>query len=387
MIQLMRRQEIPFPRGKLDRRDFLKLGIAGAALACLNGGCETKSSPPPAYQSGEVYELTDGRTLYDDFDGNGNLQTYGNQNLAEPGRMSSLLWDSSEGAEVVSDLGATGLLTVVNEDGERVEYRRRQGESQETQFVFDSEGRLVRAVPHIPGRLYHSSERLVWVGARTGQFDSQKGTLSIRKGNIYGHAELQPSETRGWVLKLTSSLPHLMGSALAYPREIAFSDFRRLSADIMVPLTATARDFFGALDFHTTIPEQPPGKSWVSDIGLHKYSNGELYLFAQCWNVNAGNRSYFHLGKAKFNTWYNVRQDILTRREDPTLKDTELRIEYYVNGALKETEMPPDSEILLDPERTGWGPVRLLINYVVEAEGEGIVYFDNVMGVYRNRVK
>jgi hypothetical protein len=98
--------------------------------------------------------------------------------------------------------------------------------------------------------------------------------------------------------------------------------------------------------------------------------------------VNAGNRS-FHLEAVRHLVWAGYPDP----REDPTLRDTELRIEYYVNGALKETEMPPDSEILLDPERTGWGPVRLLINYVVEAEGEGIVYFDNVMGVYRNRVK
>jgi hypothetical protein len=69
-----------------------------------------------------------------------------------------------------------------------------------------------------------------------------------------------------------------------------------------------------------------------------------------------------------------------------TLKDSELRIEYYGNGILKETEIPLDSELLLDPSRTGWGPNRLLINFVLEAGGEGVAFFDNVKAVYRNRI-
>jgi hypothetical protein len=52
-----------------------------------------------------------------------------------------------------------------------------------------------------------------------------------------------------------------MGSG-RHIREIAFSDFRRLSADIMVPDGDGARLPQGLV--HTTIPEQPPGKSWVS---------------------------------------------------------------------------------------------------------------------------
>jgi len=289
--------------------------------------------------------------------------------------------------DVVQNPTAPGLLTVVNEDGERVEYRRQQGEVQETEYVFDSEGTLIRAVPHIPGRPYHGSSKLVWIGARDGQYDTAKGISAIRKGRIYGSAEVRPSDFGGWVVRLTSSLTHLMGCLLAYPRTVPFADFKSLSADIMVPSTATARSFYAALDYHTTIPEQPPGKSWVSDIGIHKLSSGELYLFAQCWNVNDGRGGvYFQLGPAQFDTWYNVRQDIVTRREDPTLKDNELRISYYVNGILKETEIPEDSELLLDPSRTGWGPNRLLINFLLEAGGESVAIFDNVNGVYRNRI-
>jgi hypothetical protein len=53
---------------------------------------------------------------------------------------------------------------------------------------------------------------------------------------------------------------------------------------------------------------------------------------------------------------------------------------------LKETEIPEDSEILLDPARTEYGPTRFLIIYAEEAEGESIAYFDNVKAVYRNRL-
>jgi hypothetical protein len=374
--------------GKLKRREFIKLCLCGAALSCLNLGCETKSQPGSIPQNAEVYELTNGRTLYDDFDGNGSLQTYNNQNLAESGRLSSRLWDSSEEAKVVQDPASAGLITVVNEDGIRVEYRRQEGEAREIMDVYDAEGRLVRSVPHIPGEPYHSSKRLIWVGARDGHWGAKDGVPAIRKGKICGSAEVSPSGERGWVLRLTSSEAHLIGSLLADPRRIDFADFKTFSADVMVPSTATARNFYVALDYHTTIPEQPPGKSWVSDIGLHKLPSNELNLFAQCANVNdGGNAVYFILGPAQFDTWYNVRQDIVSPKEDPTLTENQLRIEYYVDGVLKETQIPEDSEILLDPNRTGWGPDRLLINFVLEAEGEGVGYFDNIRAVYKNRTK
>jgi hypothetical protein len=58
-------------KATLNRRDFIRLGLAGAAVSCFESGCETKSPAVPLHHSDEVYELTDGRTLYDDFDGTG----------------------------------------------------------------------------------------------------------------------------------------------------------------------------------------------------------------------------------------------------------------------------------------------------------------------------
>jgi hypothetical protein len=343
-------------RGRLTRREFLKLGLTGAAYAGLSGGCETESPPPPPYHSEEVFELTDGRTLYDDFDGNGNLQTYDDRSIAESGRLSSQLWDTSQGTDVVRDPASAGLLTVVNEEAE-------------------------------PGLSDHGSKKLFWVGARDGRYATREGASTIQKGRVYGIAEAVPVFGRGWVVRLSSEMTHLMGCLLAIPREIAFADFKSFGADIMVSSASTAGEFYAALDYHTTIPEQPPGKSWVSDIGLYKSRTGGLSLFAQCANVNEGGSVvFFGLGQAAFDIWYNVRQDILTHQEDPTLGENQLRIEYYVNGILKEAEIPQDSEILLNPERTGWGPNRLLVNYLLEEGGQGVVYYDNVKGVYRNRI-
>jgi hypothetical protein len=181
-------------------------------------------------------------------------------------------------------------------------------------------------------------------------------------------------------------LPGLIVCLLNYPREIGLADFGAFSADVMISSASTARYFHAALSYHTTIPEQPPGKSWFTDLGIYKYPSGEVYLFAQCINVNTGYRAIYHLGRAQLDKWYNLRLEILTQAQDPTLKETEFRIQYHVDGVLKETEIPEDSELLLDPARTEYGPTRFLIIYAEEAEGESIAFFDNVKAAYKNRL-
>jgi len=209
----------------------------------------------------------------------------------------------------------------------------------------------------------------------------------VQTGVVYGSARIVPTGASGWVLRLTSSLPGLIGCFLAHPRDIAFADCKTLSADVMVPSTSTARDFYAALDYHTTIPEQPPGKSWTTDIGIRRYPTGEAYLFAQCVNVNSGGYlTFMHLGRAQLDTWYNLRMDIVTQRDDPSLKVNEFRIDYYVNGTLRETEIPQDAELLLDPARTGWGPHRLLVVFTEQADGECLGFFDNIKAVYSDRI-
>lgn len=122
----------------LSRRDLFKVGFAGTVLSCLNRACEKRPAPEPPYQPQEVYELTDGKSLYDDFDGNGNFQTYNQQNLAEAGKLNSRLWQAMPGAEVVQDPAARELLTIVNEEGQRIEYYV-NGILKETEIPEDSE--------------------------------------------------------------------------------------------------------------------------------------------------------------------------------------------------------------------------------------------------------
>lgn len=340
--------------GTLRRRDLLKLGLSGIVLSCLKSGCEKKNSSSPPDSSEAVYELTDGQTLYDDFDGNGCLQTYNNQNLAEAGKLSSVLWSSSTDVpEVVQDPAARGLLTVVNENGQP----------------------------------YHGSRKLLWLGVGNGRYDTGSASLIVEKGKIYGTAELMPMIRSGWVLKLASHGTGFAGCLLIRRRDIGFANFRRFSADVMVPSAATCPAYWASLDCHTTIPEQPPGLSWFTELGIRKFSSGGIDLFAQCINRNTEYRVYHDFGKAQPDTWYSLRMDVVTQRDDPTVKANEFRVDYYVNGELRGYEFPWDSEILLNPDRTGGGPDRYVRLLVENPEGESIAYFDNVRAVYSNRIK
>jgi hypothetical protein len=290
--------------GALRRRDLLKMGLTGIVLSGLSRGCENKSSSGPPNTTDQVYELTDGTTLYDDFDGHGCLQTYNNQNLAEEGKISSRIWAATaEGAEVVAN------------------------------------------------------------------------------------PVLESTSPSGMVLKLSSRLPGFMGMIMTSRRDVEFKDCRRLCGDIMIPSSASGTDYWASVDYHTTIPEQPPGVSWFTELGIRKFSGGELNLFAQCINRNTEYRVYLDFGKAEPDTWYSFRMDVVTQRDDPTLEANQLRIDYYVNGELKGYDYPWDGELLLNPERTGSGPDRYVRLFVENPVGESIAYFDNIKAVYSNRIK
>ncbi len=372
----------------LKRRDVLKMGLAGILLSGLNRGCENKGSSSPPDTSDQVYELTDGQTLYDDFDGHGCLQTYNNQNVAEPGKLSSRIWAATaEGAEIVDNPVARGLLTVVNEDRQRVEYRLEEGQSREIKYVYDADGRLLQASPHIPGAPYHGSRKLLWKGARNGRLLTGSGPMFVEKGKVYGSAGLEQMNRSGMVLKLSSRLAGFMGLIMTSRRDIEFKDCRRLSGDIMIPASATGPDYWASVDYHTTIPEQPPGVSWFTELGIRKFSGGELNLFAQCINRNTEYRVYFDFGKAETDTWYSFRMDVVTQRDDSALAANQLRIDYYINGELKGYDFPWDGELLLDPNRTGSGPDRYVRLLVENPVGESVAYFDNIKAVYSNRIK
>jgi hypothetical protein len=95
----------------ISRRDALRAGLAAAALPILDGACNTgpKYGPPGEKETPgpqPVFELTEGQSLYDDFDGHGNLQTFDGRNLAEPCLLSERIWGAKVGYEVVEGGGA-----------------------------------------------------------------------------------------------------------------------------------------------------------------------------------------------------------------------------------------------------------------------------------------
>jgi len=154
----------------------------------------------------------------------------------------------------------------------------------------------------------------------------------------------------------------------------------------MLSSSSTSRRLSAILDFHTTIPDQFPGKSWLTQIGIGTMGSDALYIIGQCVNVNTGYRFLDYLGDAKHDVWYNLRVDMLTQKDDSTLGDKELRVDFYVNGVLLSSTIPEDSDVILDPQRTAVGPSRILTVGTSQDQKSAVACFDNVRAVYKNRI-
>jgi len=315
-----RRCEWPGSTGPrpLTRREALRLGFAGGALACLGRACQTGSKPPepPKPPPGDepVYELTPGDSLYDDFDGRGCFQTYEGRDLAAAGALFERIWVHDDGSRVVD-------AAILSPDR-----------------------------PVSPG----------------GESFFQAPNYVLEIGCV--------------------------GQMLAYawlnsPREITFADFGSLRADVRLSSRSTAPRPSAGLNFHTTIPEQPPGRSWWVGISIFKDPGGSgALVIGQYCNLNLGILQNDTLGAVALDEWHALRMDIVTKAEDPGLGDQDLRLDYYLDGERKASRIPEDSAILIDPSRTGLGPHRSLVVTRNGYEGDAYGYFDNVRAVYRDRI-
>ena len=92
------------------------------------------------------------------------------------------------------------------------------------------------------------------------------------------------------------------------------------------------------------------------------------------------------LGPAEHDRWYNLRVDIATQRDDASLAAGQIRLDFHVDGEFKGSLFPEDGPVLLDPERTGWGPHRGLVVYNEEESYGAVAYFDNVRAAYQDRI-
>jgi hypothetical protein len=293
-------------------------------LAWLGGSCQERSKtpePPDPPDTEPVYELSPGSSLYDDFDGHGNYQTYDSRDLATAGALYVRIWVAGDRARVVDS---------------------------------------ALACPPPASSVAGDQSRLT-----LGSAPVANNVLEISCGDVLSDL--------AW---------------LNSPREITFADFSSLGADVMLSSRSTAAHASASLNFHTTIPEQPPGRSWYVSVGLHKNPerSGEALIIGQYLNLNLGIIQNDYLGLALLDEWHALKLDILTKADDPRLGDQDLRLDYYLDGLLRASRIPEDSAILIDPDRTGLGPHRGLVVSQDSYEGETVGYFDNVHAVYKNRI-
>ncbi len=351
----------------MKRREILATGLSAAALSCLGRACKTKSGSKPDGPTGPddpqpVYNLTDGRSFYDDFDGSGNLQSLDGQPLAIAGQLNPKIWGADYGVEVIENPFSSPLFSVVDENGERIDF----------------------------GRPDKSSRRLFVIGAADALLERPTGLLPIEKGKIYGVAESIPLVPRGNVLKVTNlvifSPKFFIKIRLNNPDILDFPDFKSFSADALLSSESASNGSGAGLDFHTTIPEQPPGKSWWTQSLIRRGSSGDGFLSGLYVNYNTGETGDLNMGPAEPDRWYNLREDIVTRQDDAALAADEIRLDFFVDGVFQGSLFPQDGPILLDSERTGVGPNRSLVVFNGENSPSAVAYFDNVQAVYRDRI-
>ncbi|MCX6563401.1 MAG: hypothetical protein NTU60_07320 [Candidatus Aminicenantes bacterium] len=237
-----------------------------------------------------------------------------------------------------------------------------------------------------PGRPYHGSHQLLVLGAADTILETPTGPIPIQKGKAYPAAESVPPRSGGYVLKVTNVLQFYVKILLTNPEVIDFPEFRSFSADVLLSSESKSKNCGAGLDYHTTIPEQPPGKSWWAENIIVKGTSGEAFLIGHYTNINTGSSASLRLGPAELDKWYNLRLDILTQRDAVSLAEHEIRIDYYVDGEFKDSLFPEDSAILLDFQRTGLGPHRSLIVYSEQGSANSVGYFDNVRAVYKDRI-
>ncbi len=320
-------------RLRLTRRDLLRLGLLGGALPLLSGRCQGPApvKPPDDGDDGPapVYRLTDGTALYDDFDGNGCLQTYDGANLAEAGKLSTKIWQAWTGwgtADVVPDPSPLA--------------------PDPSSLLPDPSPPGPNPSPLVP--------------------DSLPG--------------------RGNVLRLMSDQPTPMSCNCSWPTEVEFADVKSFGADVLLSSQSTARQHLAWIDYHTTIPEQPPGKSWLVLFGLGNIIDSPLYVIVEVFNVNTTYQFFQYLEEASLDRWYNLRFDIVTHAVDPTLATDQFRVEFYLDGELRASVIPEDAALLLDPSRTGVGPKRILNVSTHEKGKTSVAFFDNIRAAYNDRI-
>jgi hypothetical protein len=256
----------------------------------------------------------------------------------------------------------------------------------ETAYIYDMAGRLIDAEPHISGRPYRGTRRLSLRESHDPGLSRRRMPVPDGPESVRGQGEvIRSARGGGCLLKVTNPIQPYIKILLNNPETLDFQDFRSFSADVLLSSSSSGRGASAGLDYHTTIPEQELGRSWFAQIIIVE-GESEVAILGHYTNINTGVFVGRPLGSAAFDTWFNLRMDICTSGDDPSLGATEIRIDFYVGGILKASLFPEDSALLLDPERTGLGPHRSLTVYAAKGTDTAVGLFDNVRAVYENRI-
>lgn len=220
-----------------------------------------------------------------------------------------------------------------------------------------------------------------------GRDQAETGVLSERLWIHDDGSRIIEREGHGFVLEIGCVGQMSAYAWLVNPREIEFAEFGSLRADVRLLSRSTAQRPCAGLNFHTTIPEQPPGRSWQVTLGLFKDPSGVgALVLGQHANMNLGIVQNDLLGRVGLDEWHALRLDICTRADDPLLGPQDIRLDYYLDGTIMASCIPDDSAILIDPDRTGLGPHRSLLVFGDESGGDAFAEFDNVHARYKDRI-
>ena len=129
------------------------------------------------------------------------------------------------------------------------------------------------------------------------------------------------------------------------------------------------------LDYHSGGVDG--GLSWysITSVEGEEADPSSVRFTARCDNNGRPYVWWDELRPAAFETWYNLRMDFVI------VSDTELRIDYFIDGRLWTTESPYEAPIILGGDYDGF---RFLESWVGEEFRTGVLHVlvDNVYATY-----